>query len=80
MGPRTRSISPFPPFCVPNSVRLSTSVENSSSQSDRLVKGMRVAGVKTLEQANQYLADDYLVWRERELTVQAAHPDEPAKR
>ena len=49
---------------------------NFGTAQDRLVKGMRVAGVKTLEQANHYLVDDYLVWWERELTVQAAHPDD----
>jgi transposase len=43
---------------------------------DRLVKGMRVAGVKTMEQANQYLEQDYLVWWERELTVEPASPDD----
>jgi hypothetical protein len=37
---------------------------------------MRVAGVKTLEQANQYLEETYLVWWERELTVEPAHPDD----
>jgi hypothetical protein len=40
------------------------------------VKGMRVAGVKTIEQANQYLEENYLVWWERELTVEPAHPDD----
>jgi len=43
---------------------------------DRLVKGMRVAGVKTIEQANQYLSNDYLVWWEREVTVAAANADD----
>ena len=43
---------------------------------DRLVKGMRVAGVKTIEQANQYLANEYLAWWARELTVEAANPDD----
>jgi transposase len=43
---------------------------------DRLVKGMRVAGVRTIEQANEYLMNDYLVWWERELTVEAANPDD----
>ena len=43
---------------------------------DRLVKGMRVAGVKTIEQANRYLEQDYLVWWERELTVEPASPDD----
>ena len=37
---------------------------------------MRVAGVKTIEQANEYLTNDYLAWWERELTVEAAHPDD----
>src|SRR5438445_4015149 len=43
---------------------------------DRLVKGMRVSGVKTIEQANEYLTNDYLVWWQRELTVEAANPDD----
>jgi hypothetical protein len=49
---------------------------NFGTAQDRLVKGMRVAGVKTIEQANQYLTNDYLAWWERELTVEAAHPDD----
>jgi DNA-binding Lrp family transcriptional regulator len=49
---------------------------NFETAQDRLVKGMRVAGVKTIEQANQYLTNDYLVWWERELTAEAAHPDD----
>ncbi len=48
---------------------------NFGTAQDRLVKGMRVAGVKTLEQANQYPEETYLVWWERELTVEPAHPD-----
>ena len=48
---------------------------NFGTAQDRLVKGMRVAGVTTLEQANRYLNEDYLVWWERELTVQAANAD-----
>ncbi len=40
------------------------------------MKGLRVAGVKTIEQANQYLEETYLVWWERELTVEAAHSDD----
>jgi transposase len=47
---------------------------------DRLVKGMRVAGVRTIEQANAYLVNDYLVWWERELTVEAANPDDAHRR
>jgi len=49
---------------------------NFQTAQDRLVKGMRVAGVKTIEQANRYLEEDYLVWWERELTVEAAHADD----
>jgi len=37
---------------------------------------MRVAGVRTLEQANEYRMKDYRVWWERELTVEAANPDD----
>jgi hypothetical protein len=48
---------------------------NFLTAQDRLVKGMRVAGVKTLEQANQYLTNHYLVWWERELTVTAVNAD-----
>jgi DNA-binding Lrp family transcriptional regulator len=40
---------------------------------DRLVKGMRVAGVHTIEGANAYLQEEYLPWWNQILTVQAAH-------
>ena len=49
---------------------------NFGTAQDRLVKGLRVAGVKTIEQANRYLEEDYLVWWERELTVEPASPDD----
>lgn len=49
---------------------------NFATAQDRLVKGMRVAGVKTIEAANRYLAEDYLVWWDRELTVEAADSDD----
>lgn len=49
---------------------------NFGTAQDRLVKGMRVAGVTTLEEANEYLLNDYLVWWERELTVEAANADD----
>jgi len=49
---------------------------NFLTAQDRLVKGMRVAGVKTIEEANQYLDQDYLAWWKRELTVEAAHADD----
>jgi len=53
---------------------------NFATAQDRLVKGMRVAGVTTIEQANEYLRNDYLVWWERELTVEAANPDDAHRR
>ena len=43
---------------------------------DRLVKGMRVAGVKTIETANEYIRNDYTAWWERELTVEPASSDD----
>src|SRR5579862_7356649 len=49
---------------------------NFATAQDRLVKGMRVAGVKTIEEANRYLEEEYLVWWERELTVEAETPDD----
>lgn len=49
---------------------------NFGTAQDRLVKGMRVAKAKTIEQANQYLAEDYLVWWERELTVEPTNSDD----
>jgi transposase len=53
---------------------------NFGTAQDRLVKGMRWAGVKTIEQANQYLEEEYLAWWERELTVEAANPDDAHRR
>jgi hypothetical protein len=53
---------------------------NFGTAQDRLVKGMRVAGVTTIEKANEYLTNDYLVWWERELTVEAANPDNAHRR
>lgn len=49
---------------------------NFGTAQDRLVKGMRVAGVKTIEQANRYLEEEYLVWWERELTAEPANSDD----
>jgi hypothetical protein len=49
---------------------------NFGTAQDRLVKGLRVAGVQTLEQANQYLEESYLVWWGRELALEPAHPDD----
>jgi hypothetical protein len=56
-------------------------VERSfATAQDRLVKGMRVAGVSTIEQANQYLQEKYLPWWERELTVKPANSDDAHRR
>jgi hypothetical protein len=49
---------------------------NFGTAQDRLVKGLRVAGAKTIEDANRYLDEDYLVLWERELTVEAANADD----
>lgn len=49
---------------------------NFGTAQDRLVKGMRVAGVKTIEEANRYLDEDYLVWWEREMTVKPDSQDD----
>ena len=43
---------------------------------DRLVKGMRVAGVTTLEQANQYLETEFLPWVNATLAVAPAQADD----
>jgi hypothetical protein len=45
---------------------------NFATAQDRLVKGMRVAGVNTLEQANEYLEQEYLPWWNKTLTVTPA--------
>ena len=69
----------------PDQVHLTTCAKgrverNFGTAQDRLVKGMRVSGVKTIEQANEYLANDYLVWWERELTVEPANGDDAHRR
>jgi biotin operon repressor len=43
---------------------------------DRLVKGMRVAGVTTLEQANRYLETEFLPWVNATLAVAPANADD----
>jgi Integrase core domain len=48
---------------------------NFGTAQDRLVKGMRVAGVRTIEEANRYLEEEYLVWWEREMTVEPGNHD-----
>ena len=41
---------------------------------DRLVKGLRVAAVTTIENANTYLEQEYLPWWNQTLAVRAANP------
>jgi hypothetical protein len=41
---------------------------------DRLVKGLRVAGACTLEQANRYLEQEFLPWWNQHLAVAPANP------
>src|SRR5712691_7390876 len=43
---------------------------------DRLVKGLRVAGVTTLAQANRYLEQEFLSWWNQHLVVLPAHPSD----
>lgn len=43
---------------------------------DRLVKGLRVAGAKTLEQANAYLETEFVPWWNQTITVAPASPDD----
>ena len=41
---------------------------------DRLVKGLRVAGARTLEEANRYLEEEFLPWWNQHLVVAPANP------
>ena len=41
---------------------------------DRLVKGLRVAGARTLEDANRYLEEHFLPWWNQHLVVAPANP------
>ena len=45
-----------------------------STAQDRLVKGLRVAGASSLEQANAYLEQEFLPWWNRTLTVEPNNP------
>jgi biotin operon repressor len=47
-----------------------------STAQDRLVKGLRVAGVTTMEQANQYLETEFLPWCNATLAVAPACADD----
>lgn len=43
---------------------------------DRLVKGMRVAGITTMEQANHYLETEFLPWCNETIAVTPANADD----
>jgi transposase len=47
-----------------------------STAQDRLVKGLRVAGVTTLEQANRYLETEFLPWCQETIAVTPASADD----
>jgi transposase len=47
---------------------------------DRLVKGLRVAGATTLDEANHYLETEFLPWVNQTLAVVAASPDDAHRR
>jgi hypothetical protein len=47
-----------------------------STAQDRLVKGMRVAGITTMEQANHYLETEFLPWCNGTIAVVAASADD----
>jgi len=56
-------------------------VERSfSTAQDRLVKGLRVAGAKTMEEANRYLGQEFLPWWNQHLTVAPANPTDAHRR
>ncbi len=47
---------------------------------DRLVKGLRVAGARTLEEANRYLESEFLPWWNQHLVVAPANPTDAHRR
>ena len=47
-----------------------------STAQDRLVKGMRVAGITTMEQANRYLETEFLPWCNETIAVTPASADD----
>lgn len=50
-------------------------VERSfATAQDRLVKGLRVAGARTVQDANRYLQEHFLPWWNQHLVVAAANP------
>jgi hypothetical protein len=65
----------------PDQVHLATRAKGRvergfSTAQDRLVKGLRVAGVTTLEEANRYLESEFLPWVNSTLAVAPASADD----
>jgi DNA-binding Lrp family transcriptional regulator len=70
---RELGITWIPAHCPQAKGRVERSFDTAQ---DRLVKGMRVAGVTTLEQANRYLEKEYLPWWNETLTVAPTSADD----
>ena len=65
------------PWIAAHSPQAKGRVERSFlTAQDRLVKGLRVAGVSTLEGANHYLETEFLPWVNTTIAVVAANPDD----
>lgn len=47
---------------------------------DRLVKGLRVAGARTIQDANRYLEQEFVPWWNQHLVVVPAHPTDAHRR
>ena len=65
------------PWIAAHSPQAKGRVERSFlTAQDRLVKGLRVAGVSTLEGANHYLETEFLPWVNTTIAVVPANPDD----
>jgi DNA-binding Lrp family transcriptional regulator len=65
------------PWIAAHSPQAKGRVERSFlTAQDRLVKGLRVAGVTTLEGANHYLETEFLPWVNATIAVAPANPDD----
>src|SRR5579862_2821592 len=53
---------------------------NFQTAQDRLVKGMRVAGVKTIDQANRYLQEEFVPWWNQHLKRLPKNPTDAHRR
>jgi transposase len=64
-----------------NSPQAKGRVERSfGTAQDRLVKGLRVAGVRTLPEANRYLEEEFLAWWNQHLVVAPANSADAHRR